>query len=401
MNPVYIFQSLRTPRGNAKLNGALRRVKPHALITTLLEHLVVSTPVEPELIEDFILGCVTPIGDQGYNITQASLMAANWPETIGAAQVNRYCASGLESIHMAAARIAAGWDNAILAGGVEMMGTVPLGSDGGVLLQDPELILNAASIPQGVAADLMATYFKFSRLALDEYSFRSQQRAVSAIENGYFEGSIVPVRDQNGIVLLAKDELPRKGTSLELIQKLSPAFEKIGSEGFDAIALEKYPEIQEIYHLHTAGNSSALSDGASITLLGNENFSQQNGLEPVAQIISIAVASSDPTMMLKGMIPATEKALEKTNMTINDIDLIEVNEAFATVPLVFMQYFDCDPDKVNVNGGAIALGHPVGATGSILVSTLIDELKRRNKRRGLVTLCAGGGQGIAAIIEIC
>lgn len=400
MQEVLIFDCVRTPRGRARVGGGLYEVAPHRLVAELLSALTERLSLDPALVADLLLGCVTPIGDQGYNIAQASLMAAKWPNSVAGAQVNRYCASGLESIHSAAARIAAGWDDLILAGGVESMSRVPLGSDGGPLLDNPALLLETASIPQGISADLIASLESFSREDLDAFALVSQQRAENARIKKLFKKSIIPIEDENGIILLEADEHPRPTSSLEALAGLSPAFAKTGEIGFDALALRRYPTLAKIDHRHTAGNSSGLVDGASLVVLGNEAIGKQLGLKARAKIRAIGVASSDPTIMLTGMIPATEKVLAKAELKISDIDLIEVNEAFAAVPLAFMKHFGLDGTNVNVNGGSIALGHPVGATGSILVGTIVDELEQRKKKLGLVTLCAGGGQGIAAVIEL-
>lgn len=400
MQEVLIFDCVRTPRGRARVGGGLYEVAPHRLVAELLSALTERLSLDPALVADLLLGCVTPIGDQGYNIAQASLMAAKWPNSVAGAQVNRYCASGLESIHSAAARIAAGWDDLILAGGVESMSRVPLGSDGGPLLDNPALLLETASIPQGISADLIASLESFSREDLDAFALVSQQRAENARIKKLFKKSIIPIEDENGIILLEADEHPRPTSSLEALAGLSPAFAKTGETGFDALALRRYPTLAKIDHRHTAGNSSGLVDGASLVVLGNEAIGKQLGLKARAKIRAIGVASSDPTIMLTGMIPATEKVLAKAELKISDIDLIEVNEAFAAVPLAFMKHFELDGTNVNVNGGSIALGHPVGATGSILVGTVVDELEQRKKKLGLVTLCAGGGQGIAAVIEL-
>ncbi|MFK8057474.1 MAG: acetyl-CoA C-acetyltransferase [Saprospiraceae bacterium] len=400
MQDVLIYDCVRTPRGRARAGGGLYEVAPHRLVADLLTAVTDRLSLDPTQVADLILGCVTPIGDQGYNIAQASLMAAKWPDSVAGAQVNRYCASGLESIHSAAARIAAGWDDLIVAGGVESMSRVPLGSDGGPLLDNPSLMLETSAIPQGISADLIASLQSFTREELDTFALQSQQRAENARKKELFKKSIVVIKDENGIVMLDADEHPRPTSTLEALGGLSPAFAKTGDLGFDALALRKYPALAKIDHRHTAGNSSGLVDGAGLVVLGNEAMGKQLGLKPRARIRAIGVASSDPTIMLTGMIPATEKVLAKAELTISDIDLIEVNEAFAAVPLAFMKHFGLKDTNVNVNGGSIALGHPVGATGAMLVGTIVDVLEQRKKKLGLVTLCAGGGQGIAAVIEL-
>jgi len=400
MQNIMIYDCVRSPRGRARVGGGLYEVAPHRLVAELLTAIRSRLSFDPVHVADLVLGCVTPIGDQGYNIAQASLLAAQWPDSVAGAQTNRYCASGLESIHSAAARIAAGWDEMIVAGGVESMSRVPLGSDGGPLLDNPALMLETAAIPQGISADLIASLFSFSRKELDAFAQQSQQRAEQARQKELFKKSIVAIKDENGIVLLDADEHPRPSSTIEALGNLSPAFAKTGEIGFDALALRRYPALAKIDHRHTAGNSSGLVDGASLVVLGNEAIGKQLGLKARARIRAIGVASSDPTIMLTGMIPATEKVLATAGLKISDIDLIEVNEAFAAVPLAFMKHFGLKDTNVNVNGGAIALGHPVGATGAMLVGTLVDELEHRKKKLGLVTLCAGGGQGIAAVIEL-
>ena len=400
MQEVLIYDCVRTPRGRARVGGGLHEVAPHRLVAELLLEVSKRLSLDPSEVADLILGCVTPIGDQGYNIAQASLMAANWPDEVAGAQVNRYCASGLESIHSAAARIAAGWDDLIIAGGVESMSRVPLGSDGGPLLDNPNLMLDSASIPQGISADLIASLQGFSREDLDAFALQSQQRAEKARQKDAFKKSIVGITDENGMILLDSDEHPRPSSTIEGLGGLASAFAKTGELGFDALALRKYPALAKIDHRHTAGNSSGLVDGASVVVIGNEAIGKKLGMKPRARIRAIGVASSDPTIMLTGMIPATEKVLAKAELKMSDIDLIEVNEAFAAVPLAFMKHFGLKDTKVNVNGGAIALGHPVGATGAMLVGTIVDELELRKKKLGLVTLCAGGGQGIAAVVEL-
>jgi len=400
MQDVLIFDCVRTPRGKARIGGGLYEVAPHRMVAELLTSLTERLALDPMLVADLVLGCVTPIGDQGYNIAQASLMAAKWPDEVAGVQVNRFCASGLESIHTAAARIAVGWDDLIVAGGVESMSRVPLGSDGGPMLDNPALILDTASIPQGISADLIASLKAYSRQQLDAFALQSQERAEHAREKQLFKKSIVPIKDENGIVMLDTDEHPRPNSTMEKLAGLSPAFAKTGELGFDALSLRRYPILSKIEHLHTAGNSSGLVDGASLVVLGNAAIGKQLGQKARAKIRSIGVASSDSTIMLMGMIPATEKVLAKADLKISDMDLIEVNEAFAAVPIAFMRHFGLDGANVNVNGGAIALGHPVGATGAMLVGTLVDELEQRKKKLGLVTLCAGGGQGIAAVIEL-
>ncbi len=419
MGEVLIYDCIRTPRGRAKADGALREMRPYRLLGSLLGALGRRHPgLEVKQISDVLIGCVSAVGDQGYNIAQAAVQDAGWPETIAAATVNRFCASGLETVHQAAARIAAGYDEAIVAGGVEVMSRVPLGAGGGALLEDPELILGQGIIPQGVAADLMATLFGFDREALDAYALQSQRRAAAAqaaqagqaataAATAATATAMIAIADANGILLLDRDEHLRPDTTLEALAALRPAFAsetlarggRMATAGFDALALSRYPQLSAVRHLHTAGTSSGLSDGAAVVLLGSAAFGEGQGLAARARVVAIGVASAEPTIMLTGMIPATEKVLRRAGLALTDMDVIEVNEAFAVVPLHFMRHFGLDAERVNVGGGAIALGHPVGATGAMLLGHLVDLLHEREGRYGLVTLCAAGGQGIACIVE--
>ena len=397
MEEVYVYDCARTPR--ARAGGELYEVAPHELLATLLRALPARTGLDPAEVSDLLVGCVTPVGDQGGNVAQAALAAAQWPHGVAAAQVNRYCASGLETVLQATARIAAGFDDLIVAGGVEGMSRVPLGSDGGPLLTDPELILASGTVPQGVAADLIASKYGLGRAEVDAYAAQSQHRCATAVDDERFAPSLVPVGDDNGLVLIAADSHPRPDTDVETLARLPSAFAKTGALGFDELALSRYPQVGHVEHVHTAGNSSGIVDGAAVCLLGSAGAGERLGLRARAVVRSVAVASSDPTMMLLGMIPATQRALSRAKLEIGEIDLVEVNEAFASIPLAFLRHFDLGDERVNVNGGAIALGHPVGATGAILLGTLLDELERRGARLGLVTLCAAGGQGVAAVIE--
>lgn len=399
MTEAYIYDALRTPRGKGKNNGALYEVKPIRLIAIVLEALRERYNLDTSQIEDGILGCVTPVDDQGFNIAKAALLYAGWSDAVSGMQINRFCASGLEAVNLAAMKIKAGWADMIVAGGVESMSRVPLGSDGGPLLYDPEVISKVNYIPQGVSADLIATIEGFSREMVDEFALQSQVRASQAWINGFFAKSIVPLFDQNGLLILDKDEYFRPDTTLEKLTNLSPAFAKTGEQGFDEMALRRYPTIEKINHVHTAGNSSGIVDGASAVLLANKEKGEALGLKPRARIVSIANVGTEPVIMLTGPTPAAQKALLAAGMTAKDIDLWECNEAFAAVPLKFQRDLDIDPERLNVNGGAIAFGHPLGATGAMLLGTLLDELERRDLTTGLVTLCAGGGMGIATIIE--
>jgi acetyl-CoA C-acetyltransferase len=400
-NAAYVYDAIRTPRGRGKKTGSLYEVKPVSLVVGLLHELRRRrSEIDPNRIDDFVLGCVTPIGDQGSDIAKTAVLAAGYPETVGGVQLNRFCASGLEAVNQAAQRVASGWEDLIYAGGVESMSRVPMFSDGGAWAMDPETAYETGFVPQGIGADLIATLGGWSREDVDAYAAESQARAAKAQVNGYFDRSLVPVRDQNGLTILDKDEFIRPGTSVESLSGLPPAFAAIGElGGFDAVALEKYHWVEKINHVHHAGNSSGIVDGAAIVVVGNEKVGNDFGLTPRARIVSVAVTGSEPTIMLTGPAPAARKALAKAGLTTADIDLFEMNEAFAAVVMRFMQDLDLPADKVNVNGGAIAMGHPLGATGAMMLGTLIDELERRDLRRGLATLCVGGGMGVATVVE--
>jgi acetyl-CoA C-acetyltransferase len=398
---AYVYDAIRTPRGRGKKTGSLYEVKPVSLVVGLLDELRRRRPeIDPNRIDDVVLGCVTPIGDQGSDIAKTSVLAAGYPDTVGGVQLNRFCASGLEAVNQAAQRVASGWEDLIYAGGVESMSRVPMASDGGPWAMDPETAYKTGFVPQGISADLVATLGGWSREDVDAYAAESQARAAKAQANGYFDRSLVPVRDQNGLTILDKDEFIRPGTTVESLSGLPPAFAAIGElGGFDAVALEKYHWVETINHVHHAGNSSGIVDGAAIVVVGNEQVGNDFGLTPRARVVSVAVTGSEPTIMLTGPAPAARKALAKAGLTTDDIDLFEMNEAFAAVVMRFMQDLDLPPDKVNVNGGAIAMGHPLGATGAMMLGTLIDELERRDLRRGLAVLCVGGGMGVATVVE--
>ncbi len=399
MREAYIFDAVRTPRGKGKIGGGLYEVKPVDLLATTFSALEKRNQLPTDQVSDTIIGCVTPVDGQGYNIAKAALLRAEWSHKVSGMQINRYCTSGLEAVNLAALKIASGFVDLMVAGGVESMSRVPLGSDGGALINNPELINQVNYLPQGVAADLIASLEGFSREMVDEYALLSQQRAKQAMQHGYFNPSIVSVKDRNGLVLLHKDEHPRPDSELERLLALRPAFSQLGDMGYDAMALRKYPELGEINHVHTAGNSSGIADGAAAILIGSAEAAKQLGLKIRAKIRSFGAASVSPTIMLTGTIPATEKALSLAGMKPDDIDLWECNEAFASVVLKFQKAFGLPIEKINVNGGAIALGHPLGATGAILLSTLLDELERQDLSTGLVTLCGGAGMGVSTIIE--
>ena len=398
---AYIYEAIRTPRGRGKKNGSLYEVKPISLVVGLIQEMLRRHPgLDPAKIDDVVLGVVSPLGDQGADIAKTAAVVAGLPDTVAGVQLNRFCASGLEAVNIAAQKVRSGWEDLVLAGGVESMSRVPMGSDGGAWATDPETHFATGFVPQGIGADLIATIEGFSREDVDRYAAESQARAAKAWANGYFARSVVPVRDRNGVVVLDRDEHIRPGTTVEILAGLEPSFAGIGEMGgFDAVALQKYHWIERINHVHTAGNSSGIVDGASLLLIGSEEAGRAAGLEPRARIVATAVTGSEPTIMLTGPAPATRKALAKAGMSIEDIDLVEMNEAFAAVVLRFVKDMGLTLDKVNVNGGAIAMGHPLGATGGMLLGTLLDELERQELRYGLATLCVGGGMGIATIIE--
>ncbi|MEL7020155.1 MAG: acetyl-CoA C-acetyltransferase [Bacteroidota bacterium] len=399
MTDAFIYDAIRTPRGRGKSNGALYEVKPIELLSTSLEALRQRHELPTEQVDDVIIGCVTPINGQGFNIAKAGLLLAQWHERVSGMQINRYCASGLEAVNLAATKIRSGWERLIVAGGVESMSRVPIGSDGGALVFDPDVINGVQYVPQGISADLLASREGFDRATVDAYALRSQQRAAYAWEQGYFSKSIIPIYDRNGLLILDKDEHVRPDAKLEGLGALPPAFAETGAQGFDAMAIHKYPDVESIDHVHTAGNSSGIVDGASLALIGSALMGKRLGLKKRAKILSIANVSVEPTLMLTGAIPATKRALKRAKMEVKDIDLWECNEAFAAVPLKFQRAFDIDDNRLNVNGGAIAMGHPLGATGTMLLNILLDEMERRNLSTGLVTLCVGGGMGVATVIE--
>ncbi|MCR6481684.1 acetyl-CoA C-acetyltransferase [Amycolatopsis sp. OK19-0408] len=397
---AYIYEAIRTPRGKNK-GGALHGTKPVDLVVGLIEELKVRHPnLDPAVIDDVVLGVVSPVGEQGAVIARTAALNAGLPETVAGVQLNRFCASGLEATNTAAQKIRSGWDNLVIAGGVESMSRVPMGSDGGALFMDPATAYDNYIVPQGTGADLIATIEGFSREDVDRWAVRSQERAEAAWSGGYFAKSVVPVKDINGVTVLDHDEHRRPGSTVEGLGKLKPAFAGIGElGGFDAVALQKYHSVERINHVHTGGNSSGIVDGAALVLVGSEQIGKTFGLTPRARIVATASIGSEPTIMLTGPTPATEKVLKTAGLKPEDIDLWELNEAFASVVLKWIKDLHLDEDKVNVNGGAIAMGHPLGATGAMLVGTVVDELERRQARRALVTLCIGGGMGVATIIE--
>ena len=398
---AFIYEAIRTPRGRGKANGSLHGVKPVSLVTGLLYELQVrNSEMDPALIDDVILGCVSPVGDQGADIAKTAAIAAGLPDTVAGTQINRFCASALEAVNMAAQKVRAGWDQLVVAGGIESMSRVPMGSDGGPWAMDPETAYDTYFVPQGISADLIATTEGFTREDVDAYAVEAQDRAAAAWSAGNFAKSVVPVKDINGVTVLDHDEHMRPGTTMADLAKLKPSFAGIGDMGgFDAVALQKYHWVERIDHVHTPGNSSGIVDGAALVLVGSEAAGRQAGMTPRARVVSTAVSGADPTIMLTGPTPATEKALRLAGLTKDDIDVWELNEAFAAVVLKWMKDFGLERDQVNVNGGAIAMGHPLGATGAMILGTVVDELERSGGRYGLVTLCIGGGMGLATIIE--
>ncbi|MBM7442513.1 acetyl-CoA C-acetyltransferase [Streptomyces sp. HB132] len=398
---AFVYDAIRTPRGRGKANGALHGTKPIDLVVGLIHEIQGRFPdLDPAAIDDIVLGVVSPLGDQGSDIARIAAVAAGLPDSVAGVQENRFCASGLEAVNLAAAKVRAGWEDLVLAGGVESMSRVPMGSDGGAWAMDPMTNFETGFAPQGIGADLIATIEGFSRRDVDEYAALSQERAATAWKEERFARSVVPVRDRNGLLVLDHDEHMRPGTTADSLASLKPSFATIGEMGgFDAVALQKYHWVERIDHVHHAGNSSGIVDGAALVAIGSKETGERYGLTPRARIVSAAVSGSEPTIMLTGPAPATRKALAKAGLTIGDIDLVEINEAFAGVVLRFVRDMDLSLDKVNVNGGAIALGHPLGATGAMILGTLVDELERQDKRYGLATLCVGGGMGVATVIE--
>ena len=399
MQEAFIYDCLRTPRGKGRVGGALYEVRPIELLAQCLKAIQARNDLDTSLVDDFIAGCVTPIEDQGAVISKAALLFAGWADCVSGIQINRFCASGLEAVNLGAAKIISGIDEMVLAGGVESMSRVPMEKDGGPLLFDPEVNVKVGYVPQGISADLIATKEAYSREELDAYAFQSQQRAATAVTNGFFSKSIIPICDAIGIPILENDEHPRPQVTMESLSNLKPVFANLGAQGFDSMALRKFPEVEKIKHLHTAGTSSGIVDGAALVLLGSKAAGEKAGIKPRAKIISMANVSTDPVLMLTGPAPAAQKALQKAGLTIDDIDLFEMNEAFSAPVLKFQRALNVPDEKLNVNGGAIAFGHPLGATGAMLLGTLVDELERRELKRGLVTLCVGAGMGIATIIE--
>jgi len=399
MTEAYVFEALRTPRGKGKKDGSLHEVKPITLLTGLLTELQARQGFDTAAVDDIVMGIVSPIGEQGSVLPKVAAIKAGWAFTTAGVQINRFCASGLEAVNLAAQKVRSGWEDLVVAGGVESMSRVPIGADGGAWAQDPETNSATLFVPQGIGADLIATLDGFTREDVDAFALESQRRATAARAAGYFKPSVVPVRDALGLVILEEDEFIKPQTTMEALAGLKPSFAQLGAMGFDAVALQRYPQVERIHHVHHAGNASGIVDGAAAVLIGNEAAAKSQNLTPRARIVATALSGADPTIMLTGPVPATEKALARAGMTVDQIDLFEVNEAFAAVPMRFMRELGVPHEKVNVNGGAIAMGHPLGATGAMLLGTLVDELHRRKLRYGLITLCVGGGMGIATIVE--
>ncbi|MAK44556.1 MAG: acetyl-CoA C-acetyltransferase [Spongiibacter marinus] len=397
MADAFIYDAIRTPRGKGKQGGSLYEVKPIDLVTNLLEEMKERLNLDTSKVEDLILACGEPVKEQGQNIAKAALVYSSWDDITTGAQLHRFCAGGLDAVNMAAAKVASGFEELVAAGGVESMSRLGIGASGGAT-GDPWVAMKSYFISQGLGADMIATMDGISREEVDAYAVRSQHRAAQARDNGYFK-SIVPVRDMNGVVVLEQDELIRAETTAEGLAKLKPAFQMFNDFGHGGVAKLKYPELENIECVHTAGNSSGIVDGAGLVLIGSEAAGKEQGLTPRARIVSCALVGSEPTIMLDGPVPATQKALKKAGLSVDDIDLFELNEAFASVVLRYQNRLGIPDEKINVNGGAIAMGHPIGATGAMILGTLLDELERRDLKRGLVTLCAGGGIGIATIIE--
>ena len=398
-NSAFIYDAVRTPRAKGKMGSPLSQVKPVDLLAGLLNGLRDRHNLDTALVDDVVMGCVMPVGEQGACVAKTAAMKAGWDESVAGVQLDRFCASGLEAVNLAAMKIASGWEELVVAGGVESMSRVPMGSNGGAWGEDPQTAFDTAFVPQGIGADLIATMEGFSRADLDGFAARSQEYAARAREAGYFDRSVLPVKDVNGMTILEKDDFIKPGTTVESLSKLRPSFEMLGGLGFDDIALSKYPQVAKINHVHHAGSSSGIVDGASAVLIGSKAAGEKIGLKARGRVVATAVTGTEPTIMLTGPAPATWKVLEKAGMKIEDIDLFEINEAFASVAMRFQKDTQAPWEKINVNGGAIAMGHPLGATGGMLVGTILDELERRDQRFGLITLCVGGGMGIATIIE--
>ena len=398
-NTAYIYDAIRTPRSKGKRDGSLHEVKPIDLGAGLLNALQERNELDTSYVDDVIMGCVTPIGEQGSDVAKMIVQNAGWDESVAGVQLNRFCASGLEAVNTGAQKVASGWENMVVAGGVECMSRVPMGSDGGAWFQDAAFSIDTSVVPQGIGADTIATLDGYSREDVDAFALESQRRASQARDRGYFDRSVVPVKDVNGLTILERDDFIKPETTMEGLRNLRASFEQMGSMGYDDIVVKKYNTLDRIDHVHTAGNSSGIVDGASAVLIGNEKAGKDLGLTPRARIVAGSILARDPIIMLAAPGPSTKKCLRTAGLAASDIDLWEINEAFASVAMRYMRDLDIDPAITNVNGGAIAMGHPLGATGAMLLSTMLDELERRDLKRGMLSLCVGGGMGISCIIE--
>ncbi|HUP92373.1 MAG TPA: acetyl-CoA C-acetyltransferase [Solimonas sp.] len=399
MGEAFIYDAVRTPRGKGKKDGSLHQVTPVHLLANLLWALRERNALDTSRVDDVVLGCVTPVGEQGADIARTAVLYAGWDQSVAGVTQSRFCASGLEAVNLAAMKVLSGFEDLTVGGGVESMSRWPMGSDGGAMVMDPRVNNAMGFAPQGIGADLIATMDGFSRQDVDAFALRSQKRAAAARDEGRFARSLVPVKDLNGLTVLDHDEFIRADATMEGMAQLKPSFEQMGQMGFDATALRKYTTVEKIEHVHHAGNSSGIVDGAAAILIGNKKIGKKLGLKPRARIVATAVTGSEPTIMLTGIAPAVRKALKRAGMEASSIDLFEINEAFAAVVMHAVRDLSIDMDKVNVNGGSIAMGHPLGATGAIILNTLLDEMERTGKQTGLASLCVGGGMGIATIIE--
>ena len=398
-NTAFIYDAIRTPRSKGKPGGTLHEVKPIDLGAGLLNALQERNDLDTSYVDDVVMGCVSPIGEQGSDIAKMIVQNAGWDESVAGVQLNRFCASGLEAVNTGAQKVASGWENLVVAGGIECMSRVPMGSDGGAMTSDAAFAIQESFVPQGIGADTIATIDGYSREDVDAYAMESQRRATHARDSGYFDGSVVPVRDKNGLMILERDDFIKPDTNMDILGGLKPSFEMMGSMAFDEIILNKYNTLEKISHVHTPGNSSGIVDGASAVLIGSEKAGRDLNLKPRARILAGSILASDPVIMLAGPGPAAKKCLKTAGLTPDDVDLWEINEAFASVALRYMKDLEIDHSITNVNGGSIAMGHPLGATGAMLVSTMLDELERRELKRGMLSLCVGGGMGISCLIE--
>jgi len=398
-NIAYIYDAVRTPRSKGKKDGTLHEVKPIDLGAGLLSALQERNDLDTSYVDDVVMGCVSPVGEQGSDIAKMIVQNAHWDESVAGVQMNRFCASGLEAINTAAAKVAAGWENLVVAGGIECMSRVPMGSDGGAMASDAAFAVQESFVPQGIGADTIASLDGYSREDVDAYALESQKRAAQARDNGWFDGSVVPVKDTNGVTILERDDFIKPDSTMQGLGNLNASFAEMGKYGFDDIIMQKYNTLERVNHVHTPGNSSGIVDGASAVLVGSEQAGKDLGLTARAKVVSTAITSTDPIIMLTGPGPAAHKALKTAGMTQSDIDLWEINEAFASVALRYMRDLDIDHSITNVVGGSIAMGHPLGATGGCILGSMLDELERRDLNRGMLSLCIGGGMGISTIIE--